>query len=322
MSEPVRVPLGGGVHFELQPTSDGIEIAVVNVDGDEEDVYYSVTKSRDFFQSDQKRRTIINRTRESLPEYLDSDAAIEKIDQMMSELNRGISDEQEAKLQAPIVQTLRSQTEEVLYIPDEEIRIIVTMRVDGRTGDLEFSAGEWNAASPKPLRDQYLTKFYERIELEPEHWENMTEYWHRMSTVDEREELTKSERIYEDTIRRLKSQKLRVYDEKERFTAPESTWSAFYDDTSELTGDAIPEDEPVVWVRSDVIREILDDKGHGGGYISELAQTLREKGATYTKSQNKGLVTRVYPFKPSLVGIDDPDRDVIYPQRDDEGVSI
>ena len=66
----------------------------------------------------------------------------------------------------------------------------------------------------------------------------------------------------------------------------------------------------------------MDDEGHGDGYIAQLSQTLREKGTTYTKSRKKNLVTRVYPFKPAAVGVDDPDRDVIYPERDDQGVPI
>jgi|APHM01.1.fsa_nt_gi hypothetical protein len=322
MTESVQLPLGGGVHFELQPTSDGIEIAMLEETDDGEEVHYSVTESRDFFESDQKRRTVINRLRDSVPNFLDTDAALSKVEKLMSELNRGISDDQEAKLQAPIVQTLPSQTEDVVYIPDEELRIIVTLCVDGREGDLEFTAGQWNAASPKPLRDQYLTQFYERIELETEHWDNLTEYWHNQRTVEEREALTKREQIYEDTIRRLQTQKLQVYDEKHHFTAPEATWNAFYDDDGTISDADVPDDEPVVWVRSDVLRDILDDEGHGDGYISKLSQTLREKDTTYTKSREKGLVTRVYPFKPSAVGVDDPDRDVIYPERDEQGVPI
>lgn len=322
MSESVQLPLKGGVQFELQPTSDGIEISLLEETDTGEEVHYSVTESRDFFQSEQKRRTIINRIEDSVPDFLDADTALEKVETLMSELNRGISDEQEAKLQAPIVQELRSQTQDVVYIPDEELRIIVTLCVDGREGDLEFSAGQWNASSPKPLRDQYLTQFYERIEVEAEHWEDLTEYWHERRTVEEREALTKREQIYEDTLRRLQTQKLKVYDEKHHFTAPEATWNAFYDDDGVLDDTDIPDDDPVVWVRSDVLREILDDEGHGDGYIAQLSQTLREKGTTHTKSRKKNLVTRVYPFKPAAVGVDDPDRDVIYPERDDQGVPI
>ena len=157
MSEAVQLPLKGGVQFELQPTSDGIEISLLEETDTGEEVHYSVTESRDFFQSEQKRRTIINRIEDSVPDFLDADKAREKVETLMSQLNRGISDEQEAKLQAPIVQTLREQTQDVVYIPDEELRIIVTLCVDGREGDLEFSAGQWNASSPKPGSYTHLT---------------------------------------------------------------------------------------------------------------------------------------------------------------------
>jgi hypothetical protein len=323
MTKSKALPLGGDVYFELEPVHDGIKISVYSEDGATEDVHYSVTEpSRDFFTSEQKRRTLLNRVEEALPEYLDHEEAMEKVRKFLNQLAHGLDEETEAALQAPVVQDLRRQTEEVVYIPDEELRIIVRLSVDGREGELEFTAGEWNAPSPKPLRDRYLTEFYDRIELESDHWEDLTEWWHEQREIEQREELTKQEAIVEDTLKRLQMQQLRVYNDRKHFQEPEATWSAFYDDENELQDTDVPNDETVVWVRSDTLREILDDEGHGAGYLSQLSQELYASGTTLSKSCEKGLVTRVYPFKPEAVGVEDADLHVIYPERDDDGVEI
>lgn len=323
MSDAKALSLGGDVYFELEPVHEGIKIAVYSKDGATEDVHYSVTEpSRDFFTSEQKRRTLLNRVDEALPDHLDTEAAVEKVRKFLNELAHGLDDETEKALDAPIVQELRRQTEEVVYIPDEELRIIVRLRVDGREGELEFTAGEWNAPSPKPLRDRYLTQFYDKIELESDHWEDLTEYWHEQRRIEQREKLTKEEAIVEDTLKRLKMPQLRVYNDRKHFEQPEATWNAFYDDQNELQDTDVPDDDPVVWVRSDTLRTILEDEGHGDGYIGQLSQNLYAQDVTYTKSRKKGLVTRVYPFKPEAAGVDNPDLDVIYPERDSDGVEI
>jgi len=172
-------------------------------------------------------------------------------------------------------------------------------------------------------RDFYKNqqKRYEKIELEAEHWNDLVDYWSDRKEIAEREELTQREQAAEDVLRRLRSSKLKVYDERERIEAPESTWNAFYDDENEVEDAKVPDEKTVVWVRSDTVREILDDKGHGSGYVGELSHVLREKGAMLTKSRKKGLVTRVYPFEPEAVGITDPELQVIYPD-DDGGVEI
>lgn len=323
MTDSTTLPLGGSTHFKLEPVHEGIKITVYSEDGAAEDVHYSVTEpSRDFFTSEQKRRTLLNRVEESLPEHLDTDTAVEKVRQLLNELAAGLDEETKAGLQAPVVQELRRQTEEVVYIPDEDLRIIVRLRVDGREGELEFGPGEWNAQSPKPLRDRYLNEFYDRIELESEHWQDLTEYWHDQREIEQREALTKEEAIVEDTLKRLKMQQLRVYADRKHFAQPEATWSAFYDDGNELQDRNVPDEDPVVWVRSDTLRTILEDEGHGDGYISQLSQQLYSEDVTYSKSRKKGLVTRVYPFRPEEVGVEDPELHVIYPDRDGDGVEI
>jgi len=323
MSDAKALSLGGDAYFELQPVHEGIKIAVYSEDGATEDVHYSVTEpSRDFFTSEQKRRTLLNRVDESLPDHLNGEAAVEKVRKFLNELAHGLDDETEAALQAPVVQQLREQTEEVVYIPDEELRIIVRLCVDGMHGELEFSPGAWNATSPKPLEDQYLNEFYDKIDVESDHWEELTEFWHEQREVEQREGLTQKEALVEDTLKRLKMQQLRTYNDREQFEEPEATWCAFYDDTNELQDTEVPDEETVVWVRSDTLREILDDEGHGAGHIGQLSQALYARGHTLSKSRKKGLVTRVYPFKPEAVGVEDPELHVIYPQRDEDGVEI
>jgi hypothetical protein len=323
MSDEKRLPIAPDTYFGLEPVHEGIKIAVYTQDDAVEDVHYSATEpSRDFFTSEQKRRTLLNRVEEALPERLDSEPAIGKIREFLNELAHGIDEDTEAALQAPVVQELRAQTEEVVYIPDEDLRIIVRLCVDGCEGDLEFAPGEWNAASPKPLEDRYLNEFYDKIEVDADHWEDLTEFWHDQRQIEQREALTKDEAIVEDTLKRLKMQQLRVYNTRKHFEQPESTWNAFYDDENELQDADVPDDDTVVWVRSDTLREILEDEGHGDGYISQLSQSLYEQDVTYTKSRKKGLVTRVYPFDPEAVGVTDPDLHVIHPDRDDDGVEI
>lgn len=323
MSESVELSLASGVRCELRPTKEAVKISVYRPtpDGTDDEVFYSTSQSRDFYESDQKRRTLINRASETLPEDVDTEAAMDELRSLFNNMNYGLEEEMKEQLKPPVVQDLRRQTQGVVFVPGEELRIQVTLDVDGMERTLEFSAAEWNANSPKPLRDRYLNEFYEKIELEAEHWNDLVDYWSERKKIAEREELTQREQAAEDVLRRLRSSKLKVYDERERIEAPESTWNAFYDDKNELEDAKVPAEKTVVWVRSDTIREILDDEGHGSGYVGELSHVLHEKDATLAKSRKKGLVTRVYPFEPEAVGITDPELQVIYPD-DDGGVEI
>lgn len=323
MTDPVNLTLAGGVVCELRPDNEAVKISVYRPtpDGEEDDVFYSSDHSRDFYSSEQKRRTLVNRVMGSLPEDVDSEEAKEKLETLCDKMNYGLKEEMENQLKPPVVQDIRRQTQDVEFIPGEELRIRVTLKVDGTERTLEFTTGEWNANSPKPLRDRYLNEFYDPIDLEAQHWRDLVEYWTEQKQIAEREELTQREQAAEDVLRRLRSSKLKVYDDRERIEAPESTWNAFYDDENELQDARVPDEKTVVWVRSDTLRTILDDEGHGTGYVNQLSHILREKEATLTKSRNKGLVTRVYPFDPEAVGVTDPKKHVIYPD-DDGGVQI
>lgn len=323
MTESVNSELSDGVYYEFRPTNESLTVSVYRPtpDGTDDEVFYSADLARDFYKNQQKRRTLVNRVVESLPADADAEAAEEELEAFCDQLSYGLKDEVKEQLKPPVVQDLRRQTEKVVFVPGEELRIRVTLAVDGMERTLEFSAAEWNANSPKPLRDRYLNEFYEKIELEAEHWNDLVDYWSERKEIAEREELTQREQAAEDVLRRLRSSKLKVYDERGRIEAPESTWNAFYDDENEVEDAKVPDEKTVVWVRSDTIREILDDEGHGSGYVGELSHVLREKSAMLTKSRKKGLVTRVYPFEPEAVGITDPELQVIYPD-DDGGVEI
>jgi hypothetical protein len=217
------------------------------------------------------------------------------------------------------VQQLREETEKVVFIPGEELQIQITLQSDGVTRTIEFSAGEWTTPNPKPLKDRYLNEFYETIEVSSDQWEELREYWDGMKEIGQREALTERERAFQDTVKRLSSQKLRVYDNRERMGPPESTWCAFYDDENEIGDTDVPSDQTVVWVRSDALQEIMTDQNYGAGYINTLSQVLLEKGATLSKSKQKKESTRLYPFFPEYCGVEDPDLDVYYDDDESAG---
>lgn len=309
-----------GVTLQLRPTDEGVTVSVYRRGDDgPEEVYVSLDETRDFYQSNQKRRVLANKVEEKLPKTVNREGVLTELDTFLSELNFGLDDTTKSKLQAPVVQQLREETQEVKFIPGETLIIRVALARDGMEKTIQFSSGEWTAPNPKPLQDRYLDEFLETLDLSADQWKDLREYWEEQKEIGEPEALTQRERAFNDVVNRLKSDAVRVYSEKDKMTDPEAYKNAWYDEGNQMGDAKVPDGETVVWVRSEALREVLEDGSYGGDYIGELSQVLKEKGATFAKSREKSF-GYVYPFLPKYVGVTDPEKHVRY--ADETGVDI
>jgi hypothetical protein len=184
------------------------------------------------------------------------------------------------------------------------------------TRSIEFTGNEWALSDPSKLRQRYTNEFHQRIDLQKDEWEEIVNEWTDRKTVKEREALTEKELAASNVLRNLRA-KLQVYDDREKLWRDK--YNAWYDDTNALGDETIPRDEPVVWVKSETLADLLEDAGREDTYLQTLSPWFVDEGITYTTSRqrNQGYV---YPFKPEQAGVEDPEKHVFFDDDEETGV--
>lgn len=298
----------GTVTLTLEPVEDGLRVEVAE-ETDGYRVVYSANKPHSFVGSDQIRGLVGNKIRDHLSNHFDEEAVVEKFNRICSQINAGdLSEEQKRRLKAPAVQRLIDETVAVDVFPAEEATFRVTLERDGERRELEFSQGEWVADSPAPLKQQYAGAFYDRLAIGKDEWVDLVEYWSERQEVHDREELTARDTVLGDVIRGLRKN---VKPMANREALENDRYAAWYDvDGRMVDSDTqIPDDGPILWVRSDALTHQIDEAGKERTFLAQLSQMLRDEGATYSTSREKadGIL---YPFVPEELGVTDPELDV------------
>lgn len=301
------IDLIAGVEASFAPTDEGnVSIEIVETNNDDS-VVYSAEQSMDFYRSDQKVGTVANRIKEGLSDGIDPDAVGNAFRSLCSTLSANHEDVQSA-WQPPIVTELLNQTQCVEVFGGNPTTFTVALKRNGREEELEFTTGEFMAPNPAPFRDKYGAVFYEKIDIEPEVWEELVDEWLEMKEVVGTERYSEEEATVDDLVDVLNS-RLTPVDDREALA--NGTMSAWYD-KGNSKGDAdvieaAEEENPdVFWVRTDALRDILTEIGKGREYLQRLSPTLRKTGTTYTTSKTVGAggtTRKCFGFDPEAVGI-------------------
>lgn len=314
-----NIPLvEGSVELELRPRNDGLMIAVYET-VDSREVRFTELLELGRLDKKRNRSELCNAVRDRLRGSVDVEAAVSEFRAVLIRLSNGLSEEQQEQFRAPVVQDLLAETEKVEVFPAEDTTIRVTLKHDGEARPIEFTHGEWVNGDPSKLRQKYYNTFTTLIdEMERSHWEELREQWEEQKVIKQRETLTERERVVTAVLQELRT-RLRVYSERDMlWKEPRNAW---YDSGGEMVDKEVPSDPAKVWVSSRMLSRILEDESYNEEWMSAISQELLEQGDTFSTSRKKSQ-GRLYPFKPEVVGVEDPDLDVIYPDDGDVGVEI
>lgn len=301
------IDLIAGVEARFAPTDEGnisIEVAETN-NGDS--IIYSAEKAMDFYRSDQKVGTVANRIKGGVSDGIDGEAVADEFRSRCSTLSAN-HDEVQSAWQPPIVTELLNQTQRVEVFRGDPTTFTVALKRNGREEELEFTTGEFMAPNPAPFRDKYGAVFYEKVDVEPEVWEELVDEWIEMQEVVDSERYTEAEATA-DEVADVLSDRLTPVDDRQ--VLANGTMSAWYDESN---GKADPDvidaadggNPDVLWVRTAAVREVLPDIGKSREYLQTLSPTLRKTGKTYTTSKPidaAGGRYRCFAFDPEALGI-------------------
>lgn len=191
----------------------------------------------------------------------------------------------------------------------EETTWEVELTYAGRKNTLEFTAAEMRGG-PGPLGDKIANYYFEIIEIEPEDWESIRDYWNDNSEVVAVVDETGRDAVAERFINKL-NDAVRPLESLEQVpTEPAGAW--YDEDNSGGTPDA-PAGEPVLWVQSRFVGDKVEAIGKQIEYKGQLTKDLINDGALYGSSIQRtwdGTFekrTRMFPFDPRELGIDEDD---------------
>lgn len=220
-----------------------------------------------------------------------------------------------------------AQEEEIAFVSEEARRIIegtkppveihggeeTTWKVEltyaGRTNTLEFTTGEMRGG-PAALGDKIANYYFELIELEPEDWESVRDYWNDHSEVVAVVNETGRDAVAERFVNKVKDAVRPLESLEQVPTEPSGAW---YDpDNTGGSPDAPPE-APVLWVQSRFFGDKLEAIGKQIEYKGQLTKDLINEDVLYGSSIQRtwdGVFekrTRMFPFDPRELGIDEDD---------------
>ena len=305
--------LARGVQFHMEPTDDA-ELRVQAYDtADGHRAIYSAKHPRDWYTKQQTRRTIANTIVENVPDGVDSDEVRGALQDLFTDLDAK-SEEVKKKLQPPDVAHVLNNTQAVKVYGGEDAQFLVDLKINGRETTIEFTAGEWANDSPGPLKTQYANAYYEVLELDADQWREIRQSWQEDLEEVSREEQTTEDMVAAQLLEKLRKRRVPV-DEKSMVTndVNAALWDAPSEERAEdddrgrqiRTGE-VPNDETVLWVRSQAVVSVLDDLGRGEEYTARLSRTLQEHSdifASSTRHRIDGDRMYLYPFNPDALNV-------------------
>lgn len=194
--------------------------------------------------------------------------------------------EGEAAFHKPKIEKLIRATESVTpVVIGEETEFHVELTVGGRTRTLEFTAGEWAAEdNPYPMNKQFTARFFETPKLSGEDWQKLRDAWAGMRGGPETETATRDAAVGQMTDRLASA--LTPFDTKDPLAS--DTTAAYYDAGNSESWNEAPDGEPVLWVVSNKIGELLNQESIGVE-PNQLAAWFRETGIMYGTTKQKSI---------------------------------
>lgn len=257
------------------------------------------------------RGTFTNNVRDALEDK--PGVAGDEVKQELTEWCAGMADmaqEEEAEMYPATIQEIVAGTESVEVYSGEPTTWRVTITFNGKTADIDFTAGEMVGNSGAPLREKIANEFYELVEVETEDWEHIRDQWRDRQQIA-LEGVESSEDAIADRIIDNIAEVVRPTMDRDKLNNdPGVVW---YDETNESGYEDAPADAEIVWVQDTLACDELEDSGKTlewkGEFIKNLIQNDRMYGQTSRRrwTGKSGKRYKFWPFQPDALGIDKDD---------------
>lgn len=222
-----------------------------------------------------------------------------------------IAEEEEMAYQPDHIQDIVRGTQPPVEIHGgEETTWKVNLTYAGRTTDLEFTAAEMVGGGGAALEEKIANYYYDIVEIEPEDWETIRDYWQDNSEVVAVVDETGRDAVAERFVSRIVDAARPLEELEQVPTDPSGAW---YDADNSANYDDAPSNAPILWVQDRFFADKLEAIGKQIEYKSQLAKDLIDRGVLYGSNARRtwdsvfARRTRMFPFDPRELGIDEDD---------------
>ena len=304
--------IAAGVEIDFEPVGGG----KIQLRSRFEDEVLERGEYAEVFRDTHRGRTnkgqFINSTAEAAEaiEGIDADEIKSALRNWFTEMAE-IAEEEELAFQPDHIQQIIRGTQTPVEIHGgEETTWKVTLTYAGRTTDLEFTAGEMVGGGGASLEEKIANYFYEIIEIEPEDWETIRDYWQDHSEVVAVVDETGRDAVAERFLNRIVDAARPLEELEQVPTDPSGAW---YDADNSANYDDAPSDAPILWVQDRFFVDKLEAIGKQIEYKGQLTKDLVDREVLYGSNARRtwnGVFerrTRMFPFDPRELGIDEDD---------------
>ncbi len=292
----------GGAKTDLRAEYDGQILA----SGEYAEVFRGSHRGRT------NRGEFINNVSDSLKEIagIDPDQVKTALRNWFDEMAK-VAEEEEMAFQPEHVREIVEGTQTPVDIHGgEETTWRVTLTYAGRTTDLDFTAAEMVGSGGASLEEKLANYYYEIVEIEPEDWKTIRDYWQDHSEEASFVEETGRDAVAGRFLDRLTDGVRPLESLEQVATDPSGAW---YDENNSAGYGDAPADASILWVQSRFYGDKLEAIGKQIEYRGQLTKDLIARDALYGSSVrrtwdgNFDRLTALFPFDPEELGIDPDD---------------
>lgn len=305
--------IAGGVEVDLEPASGTHVKLAARYDGDilARGEYAEVLRGNHHGRTN--RGEFVNTVEDSAESIagLDAEEVATALDSWFDEMSE-IAQEEELALQPDYVKQVIEGTHPPVEIHGggEETTWHVELTFAGRTSELEFTASEMAGGGSGALKQKIANNYYELIDIQEADWEAIRDHWDEHSELVSEVEETGRDAIKNRFVDRL-SDAVRPLEDIEQ--VPSDPSGAWYDDDNTAGYEEAGADEPILWVQSRLVADKVEEIGKQIEYRGQLVKDLISDDVLHGTSVQRTWSgsferrTRMYPFKPAELGIDEDD---------------
>lgn len=299
----------GAVTIEVSPIGGGEVRLTVEYGGT---VIESSEYTREVFTKPTPRGTFLNAVRDGLEPKsgVDAGEVRQEVKEWCAEMAELGEEEEEKMLPGDIQRILSGTHYPVEVYNGEPTTWNVTLTFDGRTCELEFTAGEMIGNSGAPLQEKIANEFFEKIEVEAEDWEKITDRWMGKQTVVHMSDESTSDAVAKRVVDYIGDGLIPV---DERDQMQNDVAAVWYDGKNEAGYKNADPKQSIAWVQDTYVVDQLESAEKTIEYKGQIVKDLISRGDMLGSTSKRrwigdnGSTDKFYPFDPTVLGVSEED---------------